>query len=196
MIQSFRRIKIGFCNCGCGKRTKLAPQTQNSKGWIKGKPLQFLKGHRIPKTRIYFNCINCQKEEWYTPSQTRVKDIGKFCTRKCWSEHHNANPTMNKSMDSAGYERIAIAGKMVKIHRYLMSKKLGRELTQKEHVHHKNGIKNDNRVENLEIVTQSDHLKEHWKDESFRSRIIPTLLKNTEKRKMEARCRNRSEKSV
>lgn len=46
-------------------------------------------------------------------------------------------------------------------HRFLMEQKIFRFLTKKEVVHHINGIRDDNRIENLQIMTASEHAIHH-----------------------------------
>ena len=47
------------------------------------------------------------------------------------------------------------------MHREVMEKHMQRPLGSKEFVHHKNGVKNDNRLENLEIIDQPSHIRHH-----------------------------------
>jgi hypothetical protein len=56
-----------------------------------------------------------------------------------------------------GYIRIYIDGKWIPEHRIIMEKYLTRKLLKSETIHHINGNKVDNRIENLQILSRSDH---------------------------------------
>ena len=59
-------------------------------------------------------------------------------------------------------------------HILIAEKHIGRHLTENEVVHHKNRIRNDNRIENLIVMTKNEHLslhmKERWAEKKGRKR--------------------------
>lgn len=84
---------------------------------------------------------------------TRLKSRGSLE----YSERHLKR--FEKVIDSNGYVRVPIHvadGKKVKRvleHRYVMQQYLGRTIRKNENIHHKNGDRTDNRIENLELWT-------------------------------------------
>jgi len=74
---------------------------------------------------------------------------------KYWNEHRKEQIQKN------GYVTLSIENKKYYKHRLVMEKFLGRKLKKNEQVHHINGDKTDNRIENLEIIMLGKHQREH-----------------------------------
>lgn len=72
--------------------------------------------------------------------------------------------TGNGYITSRGYKELYISGKRIKEHTIVMERKLGRKLLPNENVHHINGVKTDNRPENLELWVKSQPSGQRAKD--------------------------------
>ena len=116
-----------------------------------------------PIRAIYKKCIECGKDFYCISS--RIKKA-KYCSNRCAHKRMvgDEHPTWKGgSLSWAGYKMIYVNGKQVREHRYVLEQHLGRQLRDDEEVHHKNGIKVDNRIENLEILSKSTHAKVSYK---------------------------------
>jgi len=117
-------------------------------------------------------CINFGKT---VTKQKRYKDrITKYCSSKCYGEHKRKDTRM-----LGGYKLVInkehpnrIGGMYVLEHRYIMEQHLNRLLEKDEDVHHINGIKTDNRIENLQLFkNNSEHIKQAHKDLGISTRF-------------------------
>jgi hypothetical protein len=110
----------------------------------------------------------------YTYGNCVIEGCSKLATYKtpvhCCSLHYKrwwrygnfASKYGQGTITPDGYRVIRVNGKSILEHRHIMEQFLGRKLLPNEVVHHKNGNKLDNSLENLEVLDHADHARLHF----------------------------------
>lgn len=155
-------LKNGLCHCGCGKQTKISTMSSRKKGSLKGHHNRFVLGHG--SEHLNRGNPNPPSGEDHPNWKGGIRKSRGYVEVFIRKDH-----PMSCMRSKAGY---------IREHRLVMAEFLGRPLTSDEVVHHKNKIKDDNRIENLEILTKEKHTELHNKE--YRKAII--LLREIERR--------------
>ncbi len=93
--------------------------------------------------------------------------VRKFCSHRCATEH-NVTRGVGRTVNGravtehvSGYLMVHAPGRgRIMEHRYVMEQALGRGLRADEQVHHVNHVKTDNRLENLALLSPTEHAQE------------------------------------
>lgn len=103
-----------------------------------------------------------QKKYWANPKNhnelLRRSKIGAYISSQRKGEKNPCWKGGKYKMN--GYIMVLVGDKYIPEHRYIIEKYLNRKLEKYEHIHHLNGIKDDNRLENLKIVINRKHYGE------------------------------------
>lgn len=98
-------------------------------------------------------CRYCHLDKTDMQNAYRCRECYHNERKSSWKKSLS-NPGQNNKnygIGKDGYVKVIHNGKLYMEHRLVMERHLGRILLRGETVHHKNGVRHDNRLENLEL---------------------------------------------
>lgn len=138
------------------------------------------------RPRLNVQCPTCA-----SPFQTYETTTGEqhrtFCSHKCATDN-NVTQGVGRLINGravtlhvSGYLMCWAPGRgRMMEHRYVMEQHIGRELHSDEQVHHINGVKTDNRIENLALLSPRAHAQETRREAKDRMQAKTARIKELE----------------
>ena len=157
-------------SCGCSKRVDANDLVGQNFGRL---TVLNYEGRDSYSRHSYICKCSCGKIKIISRNSL-IRNDGKDGTKSCGClgrERGANNPAWKggRWKTKEGYVEIWTEEKHTPEHRYVMEKHLNRKLTKNETIHHINGVKDDNRIENLELRTLNNHLPGQSVEERKRS---------------------------
>lgn len=114
------------------------------------------------RTSTTVKCAECRTPFEVQPNQ-KTRGEGKFCSYECKYNASRGHFSVGaKYTDRRGYVMVKTGLRQyTSEHRLVAAASLGRQLAPDEQVHHVNGVKDDNRPENLQVLTNAEHQRLH-----------------------------------
>lgn len=137
-VPSDEEAPSGICECGCGKATEIVNHTDRKRRHFKGYPAPYCHGHgRRTKGPGHHLFTGIRRTNGYI------------------YEYAPEHPQATTGADMRGF---------VLQHRLVWERTHGRCLADNEVVHHINGVRDDNRADNLIALTNAEHCRLHAPD--------------------------------
>ena len=112
-------------------------------------------------------CVVCGRTFTTYPSRI-ARGEDKCCSHSCANRirgragSSNPNWKGGRFKHSDGYIAVGVGNSQYRLeHDVVIEGAIGRPLRKDENVHHKNGVRDDNRLGNLELCTISEHIREY-----------------------------------